>query len=75
MVLELLRQRADAGQAVLMSSHTLSAVNAVADTVSVIDHGRLLYSGPVSELQKQGDLEDWFLKLTAMAEDDSAAVG
>ena len=72
LVLELLRQRADAGKAILMSSHTLSAVNAIADTVSVIDHGRLLFSGPVADLQKQGNLEEWFLRLTAEAGDDDA---
>jgi ABC-2 type transport system ATP-binding protein len=71
LVLKLLRQRADQGKAVLMSSHTLSAVNAIADTVSVIDHGQLLYSGPVAELAEQGDLEEWFLQLTEGDEEEA----
>jgi ABC-2 type transport system ATP-binding protein len=47
---DLLRRYADSGGAVLMSSHILSEVAEVADRVVVIDRGRLLTQGSVTEL-------------------------
>ena len=38
------------GKTVLVSSHILAEVEQVADTVSIIGHGRLLAEGPVDEL-------------------------
>lgn len=38
------------GKTVLVSSHILAEVEQVADTVSIIGHGRLLAEGPVREL-------------------------
>lgn len=35
---------------VLLSTHILADVQQVCDTVGVIDHGRLLYQGPIAEL-------------------------
>jgi ABC-2 type transport system ATP-binding protein len=35
---------------VLLSTHILADVQQVCDTVGVIDHGRLLYQGPIGEL-------------------------
>lgn len=63
-VLSLLRGLADAGGAVLMSTHTLGAVESIADRVTVMDHGRVLASGSVSELRGDKDLEAAFLSLT-----------
>ena len=63
-MLELLRERAENGGAVLMSTHTLAAVERVADTVSVIDHGKMLFNGATSDLHREEDLEQWFLDLT-----------
>ena len=42
------------GRTVLVSSHILSEVEQVADTVSIIGHGRLLASGPVGEVIGSG---------------------
>jgi len=63
-VLRLLRELADAGGAVLMSTHTLAAVETVADAVTVINHGRALFDGPVADLRGEEGLEGRFLSMT-----------
>ncbi len=45
-----MRALGDAGRTVLVSSHILSEVEQVADTVSIIGHGRLLASGTVRDV-------------------------
>ena len=47
---DLLRQLAGEGRTVLVSSHLLAEVAQTAGQVIVIDHGRLIWSGPVSQL-------------------------
>lgn len=49
-VRETMRGLGRAGKTVLVSSHILAEVEQVADTVSIIGHGRLLASGRVDEL-------------------------
>jgi ABC-2 type transport system ATP-binding protein len=49
----LLRQLGDAGRTVVVSSHLLSELEAIADYVVVIRFGRLLYSGPLTTLMHQ----------------------
>ena len=63
-VLALLREIADAGGSVLMSTHSLSTVEGVCDGVSVMDHGKLIASGTVAALKGEHDLETSFLALT-----------
>ena len=63
---QLLRLFADAGGAVLLSSHLLSEVEQVADHFVLIGNGRILAQGAASELLAGGRrLEDVFLELTA----------
>lgn len=45
-----MRTLADQGKTVLVSSHILAEVEQVADTVSIIGHGRLLASGRVEDI-------------------------
>lgn len=47
---ETMRGLGDSGKTVLVSSHILAEVEQVADTVSIIGHGRLLASGTVAEV-------------------------
>jgi ABC-type multidrug transport system ATPase subunit len=47
---ETMRGLGERGKTVLVSSHILAEVEQVADTVSIIGHGRLLASGPVAEV-------------------------
>jgi ABC-2 type transport system ATP-binding protein len=50
----LLRERADAGGTVLLSSHALAEVAQTVDDIVVIHHGRLLRQGSVAELKRLG---------------------
>ena len=47
---ETMRALGEQGKTVLVSSHILAEVEQVADTVSIIGHGRLLASGTVAEV-------------------------
>ncbi|MEX1336388.1 MAG: ATP-binding cassette domain-containing protein, partial [Candidatus Limnocylindrales bacterium] len=49
----LIRQLADEGRTVVVSSHLLSEIEAAADHLVVIRSGQLLYSGPLAELLEQ----------------------
>jgi len=49
-----MRDLGSRGKTVLVSSHILSEVEQVADTVSIIGHGRLLGQGPVADLIGSG---------------------
>ncbi len=49
-VRDTMRSLATQGKTVLVSSHILAEVEQVADTVSIIGHGRLLAEGPVREI-------------------------
>src|SRR5262249_23654049 len=67
-VKDLFLAQARAGVAVLMSTHLLSIAEELADTIGIIDRGRMLARGTLAELREQaqphGPLEDLFLKLT-----------
>ena len=63
-VIALLREIADGGGAVLMSTHSLSTIEGVCDGVSVMDRGRIIASGTVAQLKGDRDLESSFLALT-----------
>lgn len=64
----LLREFADRGGTVLLSSHLLAEVQATADRLVVIRAGQVVASGTVDELLATGgSLEELFLALTAKA--------
>jgi ABC-2 type transport system ATP-binding protein len=50
---------------ILMSTHILQEVEAVADRVLLVNRGRLVFDGSPSELTSKGTLEETFYKLTA----------
>ncbi|KJE22372.1 ABC-type multidrug transport system, ATPase component [Frankia torreyi] len=61
----LLRERADAGRTVVLSSHSLTEVERTVDDVIVIDRGRLVHQGRMASIAESGfSLEDVFLRLT-----------
>lgn len=61
----LLRERADAGCTVLLSSHLMGEVEGLADDLVVIAHGRVVAQGTVPEVvADHGDLETAFFALT-----------
>lgn len=52
LVKDLLRERADAGVSVFMSTHTLAVAEEVADRIGVMHRGELIFSGTVEELRR-----------------------
>jgi ABC-2 type transport system ATP-binding protein len=69
LVKDLLRQRAAAGAAVFMSTHTLAMAEEIADRIGIVDHGKLLFVATTAELRanlsaKHVSLEHLFLELT-----------
>jgi ABC-2 type transport system ATP-binding protein len=67
-VKDLFIAQARSGVAVLMSTHLLSIAEELADTIGIIDHGRMLAQGTLAELRERvmlhGPLEELFLTLT-----------
>jgi ABC-2 type transport system ATP-binding protein len=65
---DLLRQQANEGTTVFLSSHSLDVVEELADRIAVIEHGRLVGCGTLDMLRRQADvdgsLEEVFLTLT-----------
>lgn len=51
---EVLREQAHAGRCVLFSSHQLDLVEKLCEVVVIIDHGRVVASGDVDELERGG---------------------
>jgi len=70
-VKDLLRALADRGRAVLLCSHLLAEVEDVCDRIGIIDRGRMLAEGRLSELLP-GDtnLEQFYLATVPADEDD-----
>jgi ABC-2 type transport system ATP-binding protein len=65
---DILRQLADRGSTVFLSTHILEIADRLCDRIAIIDQGRLIALGSVEELHRQarrsGSLEDIFLDLT-----------
>ena len=60
-----IRKQADMGKTVLLSSHLLSEVEAVADDVVIIHHGKIIATGEIHSVMKNLEsLEDVFFSLT-----------
>ncbi|HIE95055.1 MAG TPA: ABC transporter ATP-binding protein [Acidobacteria bacterium] len=60
-------QRLGRTKTLLISTHILQEVEAVADRVMLIHNGRLLFDGPRTELEENGSLEEPFYRLTREA--------
>jgi ABC-2 type transport system ATP-binding protein len=61
-VLELIREAAQAGSAVLLSSHDLSEVSAVCGRAGILREGRMVEVAPISQIIQKGQrrLKVWF---------------
>lgn len=72
----LLRKLADGGTTVFLSTHTLDIAEELADRIGIIDRGKLLGCGTMTDLQKQassdGNLEELFLKITEEVAQESS---
>jgi len=67
-VLDLIREAAQGGATVLLSSHDLSEVAAVCGRAAILREGRLNELAPISRILQQGQkhLKVWFVKGTQM---------
>ncbi|NJN19341.1 MAG: ABC transporter ATP-binding protein [Oscillochloris sp.] len=75
LIKDILRQVADRGTSVLMSTHILEIAERMCDRVCIINRGRIIAAGTMEELRAGGDgsLEDIFLELTGGAEEAALA--
>jgi ABC-2 type transport system ATP-binding protein len=64
---EVLREEADAGKPVVLSSHQLDIVERVCDRVGIINHGQMVALGTVDELTARGPLRYWVDAPSAVA--------
>ena len=71
LVKDILRDRADHGTTIFMSTHTLNLAEEISDRIGIIHNGNLVGLGTVDEIKQAaedtGKFEDVFLKLTAEA--------
>jgi ABC-2 type transport system ATP-binding protein len=75
-VKDLLQWEVAQGMCVLMSTHTLAAAEEISDRVGIMNHGRLVFDGTISELREVSgaddpSLEAMFLSITGHADDAS----
>jgi ABC-2 type transport system ATP-binding protein len=72
LIKDMLRQMADRGAAVFLSTHILEIAERMCDRIGIIDKGALIAVGSMEELRSLGkgetSLEDIFLNLTGGAE-------
>jgi ABC-2 type transport system ATP-binding protein len=73
LIKDILRQLADRGAAVFLSTHILEIAERMCDRIGIINKGELVAVGTMDELRSKGagetSLEDIFLNLTGGAED------
>lgn len=65
-----IRDYAEQGMTILLSTHSLNVAEEISDRIAIIDHGKILTIGTLSELRESvgetsGNLEQIFLQLTA----------
>lgn len=80
LIKDILRQEADRGAAVMLSTHILEIAERMCDRIGIINKGKLVAVGTLEELralgnesENGGSLEDIFLDLTGGADDAELA--
>jgi ABC-2 type transport system ATP-binding protein len=77
LIKDILRQLADRGAAVLLSTHIMEIAERMCDRIGIINQGKVIAAGTMDDLRSMGggqtDLEDIFLQLTGGAEDAEIA--
>lgn len=78
LIKDLLRQLADRGAAIFLSTHILEIAERMCDRIGIINKGELIAVGTIEELRARGQsgqssLEDIFLSLTGGAEEAAIA--
>jgi ABC-2 type transport system ATP-binding protein len=70
-VRSIVRTAASRGAAVFLNSHLLSEVEQVCDRVAIIDHGRVVASGPLDDVLGQSETQ---VRVTGLKQTDLAAI-
>ncbi len=78
LIKDILRQMAERGTAVFLSTHILEIAERMCDRIGIINRGRLIATGSMQELRaldktESGSLEDIFLSLTGGTEEAEIA--
>ncbi|MGE5775903.1 MAG: ABC transporter ATP-binding protein, partial [Chloroflexota bacterium] len=78
LIKDILRQLADRGAAIMLSTHILEIAERMCDRIGIINKGQLIAAGTMDELRTldktgQASLEDIFLSLTGGAEETAIA--
>jgi len=77
LIKDILRQLADRGAAVMLSTHIMEIAERMCDRIGIINQGKVVAAGTMEDLRSLGtgqtDLEDIFLKLTGGVEDAEIA--
>ena len=60
---QMMRRHADAGKTVFFSTHVLEVAEEICDSVAIINRGRILYSGRISELREHFSADDTLEKI------------
>jgi len=67
LVKDLLKREVSAGMCVLMSTHTLTAAEEIANRVGIMNHGRLLFDGTLDTLRQRFPIEKQSLETMYLA--------
>jgi ABC-2 type transport system ATP-binding protein len=63
-LMEIIRELQRLGKTIFISSHILSELALLCDSVTILDRGTVRYTGPISGLnQRDGEVADYFLSL------------
>lgn len=68
---EALENYVASGGTVIFSSHVMEVVERLCDRLAIINHGRIVASGPIDELRGEGTLEDAFVQMVGAARNDA----
>jgi ABC-2 type transport system ATP-binding protein len=66
----LIRSFVAEGRTVVLSSHLLVEVEKICDAAAIIDHGRIITQGRITDLASGASLEERFLELTTHPQND-----
>jgi ABC-2 type transport system ATP-binding protein len=76
-LMEILRELASMGKTIFISSHILSELATLCDSVTIIDRGKIKYSGDMEQLltQTEGDHAEFVIQTSTAVPDLAAAIG
>lgn len=74
-VKECMREHAAKGNIVFFSSHIIDVVERICDRITIIDHGRILVTENVADMEKQCSLESFYMNTVESIQAADAEAG